>query len=484
VDFDQRYRIISSRDVRFDGQFVTAVRTTGIYCRPSCPARTPKPQNVSFFLTSAAAHAAGYRACKRCLPEAVPGSPEWNLRDGLAGRAMRLISDGVVERSGVDGLAAALGYTPRHVSRVLTEELGAGPLALARASRAQTARTLLVSTALPVTQVAYAAGFASIRQFNETIAEVFGLTPSALRARPATGAASPSGLLDLRLAVREPFDAAGILRFLAVRAVRGVEAATATSYARAVVLPHGVAQFEVRWTEAGELRLAASVPELRDLPVLLSRVRRLLDLDADPVGIDAVLGGTGPLAAQVAEVPGIRLPGAVDGPEILLRAIAGQQVTVASAQSLLDRLSVHAGDAVPPVFDGVERLFPTPAEAAEHLPGVYRGPAARGAALHGAALALAEGRVLVDSGMDRGELDARLQALPGVGPWTAGYTAMRVLGAPDVLLAGDAAVRTGARRLGVEGPLSAVTARYAPWRSYACLRFWRAAERPRKGPPS
>src|SRR6187455_2534762 len=183
MTFDERYRVIESRDTRFDGQFVTAVRSTGIYCRPSCPARTPKPVNVTFYATSAAAHEAGYRACKRCLPEAAPGSPEWNLRGDTAGRAMRLIAAGVVEREGVPGLAARLGYSSRHLTRLLAAELGAGPLALARAHRAHTARMLLVGTDLPISDVAFSAGFASIRQCNETIREVFGMTPGELRSR-------------------------------------------------------------------------------------------------------------------------------------------------------------------------------------------------------------------------------------------------------------------------------------------------------------
>ncbi|HEV7166689.1 MAG TPA: Ada metal-binding domain-containing protein, partial [Micrococcaceae bacterium] len=275
MDFRQRYRIIESRDLRFDGQFFTAVRSTGIYCRPSCPARTPKAENVVFFETSAAAHEAGFRACKRCLPEAVAGSPEWNLRSDVAGRAMRLIADGAVDRDGVAGLAAALGYSERQLNRILTSELGAGPLALARAARAQTARALLTETTLKFADVAFAAGFNSVRQFNDTVAEVFGLTPTELRARvrartsagsttagaeaPATGATTatpaqggaaaglPPATLRLSLPYREPFDP-GIFDFLAARAVSGVEDADGTHYARVLALPHGHGAFDLRWT--------------------------------------------------------------------------------------------------------------------------------------------------------------------------------------------------------------------------------------------
>ena len=222
MDFWQRYRAIDARDTRFDGQFYTAVRTTGIYCRPSCPARTPKAGNVTFYETSAAAHDAGYRACKRCLPEAVPGTPAWNIRSDIAGRAMRLINDGVINRDGVEGLASRLGYSSRQLNRILSHELGAGPLSLARASRAQTARTLLVSTSLKVADVAFAAGFSSVRQFNETIGEVFAMTPSALRATARHRAPAATTALTLSLPYREPFDP-GVFDFLAVRAIPGIE---------------------------------------------------------------------------------------------------------------------------------------------------------------------------------------------------------------------------------------------------------------------
>ncbi len=320
MDFWQRYRAIDARDTRFDGQFYTAVRTTGIYCRPSCPARTPKADNVTFYETSAAAHDAGYRACKRCLPEAVPGTPAWNVRSDIAGRAMRLINDGVINRDGVEGLAARLGYSSRQLNRILSHELGAGPLSLARASRAQTARTLLVSTAMKVSDIAFAAGFSSVRQFNETIGEVFAMTPSALRAT-ARHHRSPAATtaLTLNLPYREPFDP-GVFDFLAVRAIPGIEEGTSSSYARTLRLTHGDARFRVDY-DAGApgrpLVLTIGAVDLRDLAALLSRVRRLLDLDADPVAIDAALAADPRLAATVARTPGMRMPGAVDPQELL-----------------------------------------------------------------------------------------------------------------------------------------------------------------------
>jgi len=308
MDFAERYRAIQARDQRFDGQFITAVSSTGIYCRPSCPARTPKPENVTFYATSAAAHEAGFRACKRCLPEAVPGTPAWNLGNDVAARSMRLIADGVVEREGVPGLASRLGYSSRHLTRILSAELGAGPLALARAHRAQGARQLLTGTDLPFGDIAFAAGFSSIRQFNDTMREVFELTPGELRAKHRTVGEHTPGSITLTLPFRRPFDAAGVFAWLAPRAVDGVELAGPDHYARLLALPGGTAWFEVRQV-GDDLRLTAEVTDLADLPVLVSRVRRLFDLDADPTSAAAVLAKDPRLAASVAATPGIRLPG-------------------------------------------------------------------------------------------------------------------------------------------------------------------------------
>lgn len=494
--FAERYRAMSARDARFDGQFITGVHSTGIYCRPSCPAVTPKPDNVTFYLTAAAAHEAGLRACKRCLPDAVPGSPEWDIRDDLAARAMRLIADGVVEREGVPGLAGRLGYTPRHLGRVLTAELGAGPLALARAHRAQTARLLLAGTELPVTDVAFAAGFSSVRQFNETIAEIYRTTPGAIRTA-AKGrravAHTPGGgaTLSLRLPARAPFDGASVLAFLAARSIAGVEtasidAAAPSSYARTLALPHGPAL--VRLTLAGgpeapAVECDATLADVADLAPLVARVRRLLDLDADATAIDEALAADPALAPSVAAAPGRRVPGSVSAEEVLFRALIGQQVSVPAARTALSRLTealgepVRFGDTVEQ--DGLTRLFPTAAAIAERGREVLRGPARRVDAIVGAATTLAEGALAIDVGESREELEARLLALPGVGPWTAGYVAMRVLGSPDVLLTGDLALRQGAARLGLPAEpraLAAHGARWAPWRSYAGMHLWRSAQ--------
>lgn len=488
MTFDERYRAIDARDTRFDGQFVTAVRTTGIYCRPSCPARTPKPGNVTFFPTSAAAHEAGYRACRRCLPEAAPGSPEWDLRGDVAARAMRLIADGVVEREGVPGLAGRLGYSPRHLTRMLSAELGAGPLALARAHRAHTARMLLVGTDLPASEVAFSAGFASVRQFNDTVREVFGMPPLELRARRHRGGVTGEpGAIDLILPHRGPLDADGLFAWMAARAIPGIEVATPTSFARSLLLDGGPAWFELRVDERGRMRLRTRLTQLRDLPTVVARARRLFDLDADPLAVDAALRVHGELAPLVAAVPGIRVPGAADPHEMLIRAMVGQQITVAAARTALTTLSEALGERAPGFAD-TPLLFPTMAAIAARGHEVLRGPAARVRALTGAAAALADGALALTTGDDGPAQRAALLAMPGIGPWTADYVRMRVLGDPDIVLPGDVAVRTGAAAAGIPadlGGLEGWSARVAPWRSYLTAHLWRAsatAPRPPRTP--
>ena len=496
MDFEQRYRAIDARDPRFDGQFYTAVRSTGIYCRPSCPARTPRRENVHFYPTSAAAHEAGYRACKRCLPEAVPGTPEWNLRSDVAARAMRLIADGVVNRGGVELLAAQLGYSVRQLNRILLAELGAGPLSLARAARAQTARALLTSTGMKFADAAFASGFSSVRQFNDTVQQVFDLTPGHLRATatkrgnlPAAAGAG-SGLrgttLNLKLPLRPPYDH-GIFDFLAARAVHGVELADAESYSRTLALPLGHASITVQLPElpAGmdsgqrawatdHLLLQASLQDLKDLPTLLSRVRRLFDLDADPIAIDNGLRNS--LPERLAAVPGIRLPGALEASEMLLRAMVGQQITVQAARGQLHRLAALGGSVDSPVA-GLDRLFPSPAQIAEHGADILRGPKRRTDSIL-AAMARLAGSDESGRGLSLGVADdvqslrEKLLPLPGIGPWTVNYLAMRLLGAPDIFLDNDVAVRKGLAAVGLD---AADTAALSPWRSYATVHFWRAA---------
>jgi AraC family transcriptional regulator of adaptative response / DNA-3-methyladenine glycosylase II len=474
--FAERYRAMSSRDSRFDGQFITGVHSTGIYCRPSCPAMTPHAKNVSFYRTAAAAHEAGLRACKRCLPDAVPGSPDWNTNDDLASRAMRLIADGVVEREGVTGLAARLGYTTRHLTRVLVAELGAGPLALARAGRAQNARTLLLSTELSIADVAFAAGFSSIRQFNDTIAAVYETTPTSLRraARPPSGRADGASI-SLRLPARAPFDGPGLVRFLADHAVAGLETVDQGVFERRVRLPHGIATVRLSLDGPASVRCEARLDSLADVSTLVTRVRRLFDLDADSVAIDTALSTDATLSPLVAALPGLRLPGSLDAEETLFRTLVGQQISVAAARTVLARLTAELGT------DG---LFPTAAQIAGSE-GVIRGPAARVRTIMGVAEAAASGELALDVGTSLADFTRRLVALPGVGPWTAGYLAMRVLGNPDVLLASDLVVLQTASGLGVPGTHKALAKhgeRWAPWRSYATLHLWRARDSAKSRP--
>ena len=476
---DRRYRAVRSRDRRFDGTFFTAVRTTGIYCRPSCPAVTPKPGNVTFYPSAAAAQQAGYRACRRCAPDATPGSPDWDVRADVAGRAMRLVNDGLVEREGVPGLARRLGYTPRHLGRLLTRELGAGPLALARARRAQTARILIQTTGMPFADVAFAAGFASVRQFNATVAEVFGQTPSRLRGTPGRSVPAAPGSVRLRLAVRAPFDGDLVLGFLAAGAIPGVEWVRDGGYGRALSLPHGPAVVVLTPGPDGvacELRGL----DLRDLGAAVERCRRLLDLDADPVAVAGDLGADPVLGALVRDRPGLRVPGTVDGPELAVRSVVGQGVSVAACRALLGRLVAEHGRPVDQPGGGhlsqprgiPVRQFPTAEALAALDPGTLPLPQARARALVGLCAAVADGRVVLDRSADRADVRTALLALPGIGPWTADHVLMRALGDPDAYLPGDLGVRQALRRLGADPDDTALAERWRPWRSYAVMHLW------------
>jgi AraC family transcriptional regulator of adaptative response / DNA-3-methyladenine glycosylase II len=529
-DFEQCYRAVSAKDGRFDGWFVTAVTSTGIYCRPSCPAVTPKRTNVRFLPTAAAAQRAGFRACKRCRPDASPGSPEWNVRADVVGRAMRLIADGSVDRDGVSGLARRLGFSERHLHRQLVTELGAGPLALARAQRAHTARLLIETSDLPFTEVAFAAGFPSIRQFNETVREVFATTPTELRRRSAHRGDPATGELTLRLRCRPPFDGAGLLAFLGTRAVPGVELveapaggaaggggagaggggtsaggdaagavrAAAATYRRVLALPHGPGIVALT-PRAAHVDCTLRLADMRDLAAAVQRCRRLLDLDADPQAIVAALGDDPLLGPLVRATPGLRVPGAVDGAELAVRAVLGQQVSVGGARTLAARLTEAYGEPLAETLPSCEasatrpapdergagpagaeparltHAFPTAAALAAVDPEQLPMPRARGRALVGLCAALAAGEVALDPGADRDETRRRLLALPGIGPWTAEYLAMRALGDPDAFPASDLGIRHAFARLDQPHDTRAVAAiaeRWRPWRAYACLHLW------------
>jgi AraC family transcriptional regulator, regulatory protein of adaptative response / DNA-3-methyladenine glycosylase II len=476
-DFEHRYRVVRGRDARFDGWFYVAVTSTGIYCRPSCPAVTPRRANVRFYPSAAAAQGAGFRACKRCRPDAVPGSPEWDVRTDVVARAMRLVADGVVDREGIPGLARRLGYTERHLNRLLTAEVGAGPLAIARARRAHNARLLIETTNLPITEIAFAAGFASVRQFNDTIREVFASTPRELRSVRGNNADGDSGGISLRLPFREPFDADGMLRFLGTRAVAGVEHFDGETYRRTLRLPHGAGT--VALTDGGDHVLCVlKLEDLRDLGTAVQRCRRLLDLDADPAAVADVLGEDPMLGPIVRRSPGRRVPGSVDGPELAFRAVFGQQVSVAGACTLAGRLVTRCGEPLPGSLasegDGLTHLFPGPEDVAAADLDRFGVPAARAGALRGLAHALS-GSISLDPGSDRDEVVRELLGLRGIGPWTASYVAMRALGDPDAFLPTDLGVKQAIQRLGHAGDrrdVAALAERWRPWRAYATQYLW------------
>ncbi|MFH0521156.1 DNA-3-methyladenine glycosylase 2 family protein [Streptomyces sp. M41] len=500
MDDDMRYEAVRSRDARFDGAFFFAVGTTGIYCRPSCPAVTPKRRNVRFFATAAAAQGSGFRACRRCRPDAVPGSAEWNVRADVVGRAMRLIGDGIVDREGVAGLAARLGYSARQVQRQLTAELGAGPVALARAQRAHTARVLLQTTELPITEIAFASGFASVRQFNDTIREVYASTPTDLRVyAPRGGRAdrrvgTPSAGIPLRLAHRGPYQAGAVFDLLAHEAVPGVEDITgptgSRTYRRTLRLPHGTGIVAVEERPGGtgsgtagppavlagsraagatgggatapvpatpdapassprtashpggwlEARLHLSDP--RDLTTAVHRLRRLFDLDSDPYAVDERLGADPRVGPLVAARPGLRSPGTVDPDELAVRALVGP----AQAERLVRRY----GKALDAPCGSLTHLFPEPAVLAEAEPD---GP------LGALCAALADGAVRLDPGADRDDAPAALLGLPGLDERTIAVIRSRALGDPDVAPPG------------VDVPDS-----WRPWRSYAAQHLRAAGE--------
>ncbi|MFI6741578.1 AlkA N-terminal domain-containing protein [Nonomuraea sp. NPDC050451] len=443
---EDAYSVLRSRDGRFDGRFFVAVVTTGIFCRPSCPATLPKRENVRFYPSSAAALEAGFRACKRCRPDTVPGSPEWNVRADVVGRAMRLIADGLVDREGVAGLASRLGYSERQLHRQLTADLGAGPQALARAQRAATARTLLETTDLPAGEIAFAAGFSSIRQFNDTVRKVYGTTPGALRGTPSVR--RPPGAVRLRLTYRPPLDLPALFSYLANRAIPGLEEATAHYYRRSLTLPHGLGLVTLR--PAGTyVSCELHLEELKDLAAAVRRCRQVLDLDADPRDIADHLTRDPLLAAVVARTPGRRVPGHVDAAEMAIRAILNEETP--TGRSRLAHLVRTYGTRL----GGGARAFPRmEVLASSDAP----------APVAALARALIAGTLHLGPEADRDQVERELLTLPGIDAEAVARIRMRAFGDPDVFLPSDSAVQRGLHRLG----LTAEDAhRWRPWRSYA-----------------
>ncbi len=477
-DVERCIRAVQSKDARFDGWFFTAVVTTGIYCRPSCPVVPPKRQNMRFYPTAAAAQEAGFRACKRCRPDASPGSPEWNNRADVVARAMRLIADGVVDRGGVPGLAARLGYSVRQIERQLRSEVGAGPLALARAQRAQAARILIEKSTLPMADVAFATGFSSVRTFNDTLRGVFALSPTELRRR--SGSTATAGAFSLRLPFRTPLCPDNLFGHLVATAVPGVEEWRSGAYRRTLRLPHGhgIAQLRpVADIPYIECRLALTDP--RDLMSAINRCRRLLDLDADPVAVDQQLLVDPVLEPLVRSDPGRRVPRTVDAEEFAIRAMLGQQVSIAAARTHAGRLVIACGKPIADPAGGLTHLFPTPADLTDLDLAAVALPKARQAALRGLIEALAAEEIDLGAGSDWRRACALLAGLRGIGPWTVETIAMRALGDPDAFPATDLGVRVAAAGLGLPGTPAALTkhaASWRPWRAYAVQYLWAAGD--------
>jgi AraC family transcriptional regulator of adaptative response / DNA-3-methyladenine glycosylase II len=473
LDATRCYRALRSRDRRFDGRFFVAVKTTGIYCRPICPARTPKLGNIHFFPCAAAAEEAGFRPCLRCRPETAPGTPAWNGTPAVVERALRLLGRGALDEAGVDALAERLGMGSRHLRRLFRRYLGAGPLAVARTERLHFARRLIDETDLPVTRIALASGFGSVRQFNHAFSKTFRQPPTALRRRPAAARGTPDGY-SLRLAFRAPFDWGALLAFHAARAIPGVEAVEDGTYRRTIVLGEASGTLRVS-AEPRALRVDVALPATDRLFEVAARVRRMFDLDADPERIAAELRRDALLASRFRRRPGLRLPGAWDPFECAVRAIVGQQVTVRAATTIAGRIAEAFGR---PLADGggpVRIVFPD-ARALREAPLERAGViAARAEAIRALAATVADGTLALDGTLATEDAVDRLRALPGIGDWTAQYIALRALGEPDAFPAGDLGLRKAAGN--GAGPLSeqALLARaeaWRPWRGYAALHLW------------
>jgi AraC family transcriptional regulator of adaptative response / DNA-3-methyladenine glycosylase II len=481
LDASVCYRALRARDARFDGRFFTAVRTTGIYCRPVCPAPCPRLENCTFLPCAAAAQELGYRPCLRCRPEAAPGSPAWLGSSATVSRALRLIEAGALDGDGVDTLASRLGVGDRHLRRLFAQHLGASPHAVASTRRILFAKQLIDQTALPMAEIAFASGFASVRRFNDAIRDTYGRPPRVLRRSATRGRTAAGTALELRLAYRPPYAWDDLLAFLALRAIPGVESVAGGAYRRAFRVGDAVGWLEVEpvaGTHQLGVRIHAGDGALR-LIDLAPRLRALFDLGAAPDAIAAQLGEDPLLRRALREAPGVRVPGALDGFELAVRAILGQQVTVAGATRLAGRLVAQFGrklpDACRTAHDGAAPSHEFPSAEALCDADVARIglPGARAEAIRALARAVAGGELSLDPGADAQETRAALESLPGVGPWTASYVAMRALREPDAFPTGDLGLR---RALGVE---SAALARRAeawrPWRSYAAMLLWQHA---------
>lgn len=470
LDSDQCYRALVAHDARFDGRFFVGVGTTGVYCRPVCTARTPLRRNCSFFPSAAAAEARGFRPCLRCRPELAPGYAAVDANRRLAHAAARQIEDGRLQDTSLAGLASTLAVTDRHLRRVFQQEFGVAPVEYAQTHRLLLAKRLLTDTDLPVLEVAMASGFASLRRFNDLFRKRYRMTPGELRRSRA--ARAPADRLDFDLAYRPPYDWAAMLAFLGKRAIAGVESVDAKHYRRTLRAGKSVGWIQVAPSpRRAALRVTTSTCLAHAMPNVLARAKHLFDLACRPDEIAAALG---PLAAN----PGLRLPGAVDGFEVAVRAILGQQVTVKAATTIAGRFARAFGERLETRHPGLDTLFPTPAAvAALEESGIARLGivASRARAIVALARAMAEGRLDLDPSADVDATLAALRRIPGVGPWTAEYIAMRALAWPDAFPHPDVAAL---KAMGLRGKhaLEAAEA-WRPWRGYAVIHLWSSLEK-------
>jgi AraC family transcriptional regulator of adaptative response / DNA-3-methyladenine glycosylase II len=474
---DACYRALVLRDARFDGRFFVAVKTTGIYCRPICPARTPRPENVVFYPTAAAAQEAGFRPCLRCRPETAPDKGAWRGTSNTVSRALALIELGALDEGSVDALAGRLGLGERQLRRLCREHLGASPIAVAQTRRVLLAKQLIHETSLPMTEVAFAAGFGSIRRFNETFVRLYGRAPCTLRrGKGAETPAGPGGEISLLLRFEPPYDWAGVREFLRLRAIPGIERVGDDCYSRTIQLDGRKGRVSVLPGDGNALHATIRFPRLSALPSIIARLRRVFDLGADPLPISAHLAKDVALARLVAERPGLRVPGAWDGFELAIRAVLGQQITVAAAVRLAGRLVARYGETLTEPDRELTHVFPSPEALARADLATLGMPRSRAAALSAVAAAVvADPDVLCASrGLD--EAIRRLRSIPGVGEWTAQYIALRQLREPDAFPAADVglvralAQLEGRRRSSRE--LAAHADRWRPWRAYAAQHLW------------
>jgi AraC family transcriptional regulator, regulatory protein of adaptative response / DNA-3-methyladenine glycosylase II len=479
LDDDACYRAVCTRDARFDGRLFGGVKTTGIYCRPICPARTPKRENVVFFPSAAAAQAAGFRPCLRCRPETAPDLAMWNGTTNTVSRALSLIEAGALDGTDVEALAGRLGVGERQLRRLFHRHLGASPIEVAQTRRVLLAKHLIHETKLPMTEVALAAGFGSVRRFNETFQHLFGRPPSALRRGGGGGSFREHGEVTIRLSYRPPYDWQAMLAFLRARAIRGVEVVSGGSYARTIEVNGLHGSVCVQQAEGHALRAAIRFPRLSALPTIIARLRRVFDLAADPDAIAAHLAGDALLAPLVAARPGLRVPGAWDGFELAVRAVLGQQITVGGAANLAAQLVSRYGEPLASVSSraaGLTHVFPRP----ERLAGVNLSslgmPRSRAAALSSLATTVAADPQLFGARRSLDEVIAQLRALAGVGDWTAQYIAMREFREPDAFPAADvgllSAIGEAVGRRPAPSQLLARAEPWRPWRAYAAQHLW------------